>query len=470
MKRFLSYYSLKLPIYLVYMFQQVEYNPHKFARWVLRYPDLRTVMHRQKLVWTLKAKALASIISFFGLFYILQILVYIVNAPLVALLTLLLSPYLLILLAYILVLAAWLYIEEPRRSGVIRNATKLFANHPGIKVAVAGSYGKTTMKELLLTVLSEGKNVVATPGNKNVPISHAAWVKRLTGDEEILIVEYGEGAPGDIKKLAKLSQPQYGIITGLAPNHLDEYKNLAAVSKDLLSLSDYVEKDYLFINADSQAFTASDLAMGANYSASQVLGWNISDIAVDYSGTSFLMKKAKKSIRVKSGLLGRHQVGPLALCAALADELGLTIQQIEAGLAKTQAFEHRMQARKQNGAWIIDDTYNGSLEGIRAGLQLLTDLKAKRKIYVTPGLVDQGIETERVHLEIGELIGKANPDRVVLMQNSTTEYMVKGLEASGYKGELQIQADPLNYYLNLEQVIAAGDLVVLQNDWTDNYS
>ncbi len=129
-----------------------------------------------------------------------------------------------------------------------------------------------------------------------------------------------------------------------------------------------------------------------------------------------------------------------------------------------------MQPRRQHGAWIIDDTYNGSLEGLRAGLALLKDLPAKRKIYVTPGLVDQGEETERVHLEVGELIGRAAPDRVVLMQNSTTRHIVKGLEETGYSGELRIESDPLAFYTNLEHVIAAGDLIVLQNDWTDNYS
>ena len=128
-----------------------------------------------------------------------------------------------------------------------------------------------------------------------------------------------------------------------------------------------------------------------------------------------------------------------------------------------------MQPRVQHGAWVIDDTYNGSLEGIRAGLKLLIDLPAKRKIYVTPGLVDQGIETQRVHLEIGELIAQANPDKVVLMQNSATNYITQGLENGKYKGNLQIENDPLNFYLNLEHIVATGDLIMLQNDWTDNY-
>ncbi|MGI9027330.1 MAG: Mur ligase family protein [Candidatus Saccharimonadales bacterium] len=470
MKRYLNFFTLKLPIYLVYMYQQVEYNPHKFVRWVWRIPDIRKVMHRQSVVWTPKARLLVAIIGFFWVFYIVSTIIYLIFMPISGILTALLSPFLVTLISYLVVLAAWLYIEEPRRSALIKRATKLFEQHPGTKIAISGSYGKTTMKELLNTVLSEGRTVAATPGNKNVPVSHAAWIKRLTGSEDILLIEYGEGAPGDIRKLARLTQPKYGIITGLASNHLDEYKTLNAVAKDLLSLKDYVDDHRLFINTEAPAFAAYDLAGTTSYSADGVLGWATSGVKVEYSGTSFVMKKAKKTINVKSGLLGAHQVGPLALSAALADRLGLSIAQIEAGLAKTTPFEHRMQARRQHGAWIIDDTYNGSLEGIRAGLALLAALPAKRKIYVTPGLVDQGEETERVHLEVGELIGGANPDRVVLMQNSTTQWIIKGLEASEYQGDLHIEADPLTYYTNLEHVLAAGDLIVLQNDWTDNYA
>lgn len=467
MRRFLSYYHFKLPVFLAYMLQQVEYNPNKFLRWILRYPDLSTVMRRQTLVKTVKARLLIGFIGMFFAFYILLAVWYFLFSPALGFLTLLVTPWLVILLTYLTVLLAWLNFEEPRRSRVIRQASKTFRSHKGIKIAIAGSYGKTSMKELLNAVLSEGKRVAATPGNKNVTISHAAWARSLNGDEEILLIEYGEGAPGDIKKMAELSHPDYGIITGLAPNHLDEYKHLSAIADDLLSLGKYVDPKKLFVN--EEAFKREQIPGMSTYSENAALGWKIQKVEVDYDGTSFTMRKNSQTIKVKSSLLGRHQVGPLALAAALADKFGLTKQQIEAGLAKTRPFEHRMQPRQLGSAWVIDDAYNGSLEGFRAGLELLKELPAKRKIYVTPGLVDQGEETERVHTEIGGLIAKASPDHAVLMQNSVTEHIVRGLYEGGYQAELHVETDPLNFYENLEHIVASGDLVMLQNDWTDNY-
>lgn len=160
----------------------------------------------------------------------------------------------------------------------------------------------------------------------------------------------------------------------------------------------------------------------------------------------------------------------MALVAVLGIEFGLTDKHVQAGIVKTKPFEHRMQPYQLAGAWVIDDTYNGNLEGIRAGTELLKELGANRKIYVTPGLVDQGEETERVHVAMGKLIAAAKPDLVVLMKNSTTKYIEKGLEQGKFKGELRVESNPLDFYNNLNHFVANGDLVVLQNDWTDNYA
>jgi UDP-N-acetylmuramoyl-tripeptide--D-alanyl-D-alanine ligase len=368
-----------------------------------------------------------------------------------------------------LLLGRWL-IVNPRQRKLVAQSEQVFANHKGLKIAIAGSYGKTTMKELLQTVLGEGKKVVATPGNKNVSISHAYFARKLRGDEDMVLIEYGEGAPGDIARFAKTTHPDRGIITGVAPAHLDQYASIQAAGEDIFLLSDFVAPEHLYVNGespDAAAFIRPDFQ---KYSASGALGWKVSDISVDFDGTSFVMQKGKERLKLHSGLLGRHLVGPLALVAALAYELGLSIKQIEQGVAKTKPFEHRMQPTRRGTAWVIDDTYNGNIEGMKAGLQLLSELPGTRKIYVTPGLVDQGRETERVHISLGKAIAAANPDKVVLMQNSVTSYIEQGLKAANYQGHLQIEHYPLDFYVNLEHFVATGDVLLMQNDWPDNYA
>jgi len=187
-------------------------------------------------------------------------------------------------------------------------------------------------------------------------------------------------------------------------------------------------------------------------------------------GVSFLMKKGTKTLSLQSLLLGRHQVGPLALAVALAEKIGLSDEQIKRGISKIEPFEHRMQPREAGGAWIIDDTYNGNIEGMLAGLRLLKELPARRKVYVTPGLVDQGKDSAAIHHQLGKAIVRARPDLIILMKHSVTDGIIRGIRDEKYNGQLVIEEDPLNFYNNLDQFVAAGDLVLLQNDWPDNYN
>lgn len=476
--RWLFLYKLAYIKTLVYMLQSTEYNTKAYVAWYLRVTDFRKVMHRRTLVVTrpvqmllIAAKLMAAVITATAVTFLiigqtqaLPIIYFIGVAILLA------YPVLLSISLILPLLFGELFVIRPRRARAIKAAESVFAHHEGTIIAVTGSYGKTSMKELLNAVLSEGLDVRATPANKNVAISHAAFAQTLTGNEEVLVIEYGEGAPGDVTAFAHLTHPTHAIITGIAPAHLDQYKTLDAAVMDIFSVRDFVPKTQVYINAESKTAAAMAVAQNITYDRHEVLGWKIKHIQTSISGTSFIMKRGTIAMKLHSGLLGAHQVGPLALVAALAFELGMSTESITTAVAKTQPHEHRMQPYLLHGAWIIDDTYNGNIAGIQAGTELLATLEARRKIYVSPGLVDQGAESERVHVEMGAFIANAKPDIVVLMKNSVTSYIERGLREQGFHGELRIEDDPLYFYQNLDQFVAVGDVVLMQNDWTDNYA
>jgi UDP-N-acetylmuramyl pentapeptide synthase len=108
---------------------------------------------------------------------------------------------------------------------------------------------------------------------------------------------------------------------------------------------------------------------------------------------------------------------------------------------------------------------------MKAGLALLSELKTKgKKIYVTPGLVDQGIETERVHTELGKAIAVAKPDELYLMRNSVEQFIESAVIESGYGGKIKVIDEPLKFYQHLETIVAKDDIVMCQNDWPDFYN
>jgi UDP-N-acetylmuramoyl-tripeptide--D-alanyl-D-alanine ligase len=474
----ISLYSPRFPNVLVYMLQNTDYYARLYLAWFWRTNDFSRVMYRRKLERTGPARMLLLALRLGAL---AQIIVGLVLIGLwywngleggwqFGLALLVAYPIVWAHLVVVPLVLGRAFIVRPKERRLIRASEVIFRKHPGIKIAIAGSYGKTSMKELLLTVLGEHKKVAATPANRNVAISHAYFARKLEGDEDLLLIEYGEARPGDIPRFAKVTHPTHAIITGIAPAHLDYYPSTESVARDMFSIAKFVSHDQIYVNGEAP-LAEPFIREGKfeTYSQKGVLGWQVNKVQIELEGTHFTLSKAGRTLDLKSGLVGRHQIGPLSLAAALAAEIGLTDKQIEAGIARTAPFEHRMQPYHLAGAWIIDDTYNGNIEGVRAGTALLGELPAKRKMYVTPGLVDQGNEAEAVHKQMGELIAAARPDLVVLMQNSVTNFIRTGLEAGDFKGEVLIEPDPLSFYKHLDLLVAAGDLVLLQNDWPDNY-
>lgn len=471
---------LFMPSYLVtliYMLQASEYSVVGYLGWYWRTSDFSEVMHRKKVTYTPKALlltmmavAIASALLIVGIVLLITaIKQQRLDLGVMAVGLLLLSP---VITAHALIVPLWIgtvVVQKPKTASSLSQAQDIFANHPGATIAVAGSYGKTTTKEVLKTVLGQKLTVAATPANLNTPLALAAFAESLEGNEDILVIELGEFKPGDIAEFAELIRPDAAIITGLAQVHLDTLSSLETAAQNLLSLAKYVEPDALFINADSEKLTdfTADVEH-LSYSADEALGWKTSKIKISLDGTSFTIKKGKTTIKAESKLLGRHSVGVLTLAAALAKAYKLSKSDIEKGIAQTEPFEHRLQVTRQDTITIIDDTYNGNIEGVRAGINLVADQTASRKVYVTPGLVELGDQAATVNAEVGRLAAPVF-DAVVLMNNNQTDAIVEGLHAAGFAGVTTIVDDPLEFYNNMEAFTSDGDLVLMQNDLPDNY-
>lgn len=478
-KKLFALYSIsRFSTTLVYMLQGVEYQAGPYFAWLRRTRDFSAVMHRRTLEHTRVARVLRlTLIGGMALQLLAALLLaylgwssdnssLLIMGVVVGLLYPLVWSY---AIALPLMLGRF-FVVSPRDAKSVKTATELFGKHAGKHLAVVGSYGKTSMKELLTVVLGQSLKVAATPGNMNVASSHARFVGKLDGDEDVLIVEFGEGKPGDVASFSQIVQPTHAIITGLAPAHLDQYKTLQAAGEDIFSVANAVPSEHVYVNGESTALSDFVKPNMHAYTSEGLMGWQANNAKTGLDGTSFELVKGSVCLNLHSSLIGLHQVGPLSLAAVLAMELGMSPEDVQKGIALTKPFEHRMQPYQLLGAWVIDDTYNGNLEGVRVGTALLKQLPAKRKIYVTPGLVGQGDEVQSIHNEVGALIAAAEPNIVILMQNSVTAFIQQGLTSGGFTGELIVQPDPLNFYTHLDHFVAEGDVVLMQNDWTDNYA
>jgi UDP-N-acetylmuramoyl-tripeptide--D-alanyl-D-alanine ligase len=461
---------------LVYMLQASEYNTRDFLRWFARERDFRTTEKRKTLLFTPKARILFMLGWLavpLGLF--LAVLAWVLVPSMLgkihAVLILLEIPILILaVLIFANVLLALM--QKPVERSRVRRAQKILASHKAVKIAIAGSYGKTTMREILKTTLGEARNVAAVPGSYNTPLGIASFVQSLKCDEEVLIFELGEYFPGDIAYLCEMIRPDIGVITGVNEAHLEKFRTVDAAAHTIFELAEYVPQQSLYINVESKHLPSERVRAGdPTFDRGHAGQWRIENIATSLGGTSFEMLVEGERIAMRSGLLGAHMVGPLGAAFVIAKRIGLTDSEAQRGISNTIPFEHRMQpSTDASGVTTIDDSYNGNPDGIRAGIQFLRDLAGHRRIYVTPGLVEGGNLTQSLHAEIGRNLATSGIEIVILIRNSVTPYIERALREQGYPGNVYTYDDMLLALKAIRAMTVPGDVVLIQNDWPDQYA
>ena len=312
--------------------------------------------------------------------------------------------------------------------------------------------------------------VAAPPHSYNTLLGISQFIKTLKGDEEILIFELGEYYPGDVRKLCDLVQPSIGVITGVNEAHLQKFKSLERTVKTIYELADYLGERPVYINGENDLARKNARSGHIVYDRMRVEKWKIENPKTDLTGTSFILKKNGTKLELKSALLGLHQIGPLAASAEIALNLGLSFDQVRDGVSKTVPFDHRLEPKTDNaGVITLDDSYNGNPAGVKAVIAFLASLKDSRRFYVTPGLVEMGLRTEEIHKQIGKQLAKASIEKVILIKNSVTPYIEEGLKEEKHQGEILWFNDALTAFASLPHLTVKGDVVLLQNDWPDQY-
>ncbi len=476
MKRWLSRYSARYPRSLVYMLQATEYHIRDYLAWYRRVGDFTHVEHRKSLVKTPKAVLLLSIA--WALAFLLIVggaisVLWIGTTPLKYLLSFLIVLLLPHFLAYGIVVPIFVIrtlIQPPVEYLVVSRTRRKLKAHRAVRIGIAGSFGKTTMREILKTVLSEGKKVAAPPHSLNTPLGISRFVNARKGDEEILIFELGEYYPGDIRKLCNLVKPEIGFITGVNEAHLEKFKTLERTAKTIFELADFLAENPVYVSGENALARRNARSGHIVYDRTHTGNWNIEEQKTDLTGTSFTLVKDNSRLELQSRLLGLHHIGPLAAAVDLAYKLGLSKEQIIRGVSKTKAFPHRLEPKTDHvGVITLDDSYNGNPDGAKAVIAFLASLEGHRRFYVTPGLVEMGTRTKEVHKEIGRCLAKANIEKVILIKNSVTPYIEEGLKETMYQGEIVWFNDATAAFAALSHMTAQGDVVLLQNDWPDQY-
>ena len=413
----------------------------------------------------------------FGLITLLNYIAFAIGNEVFAILRLCFICLLPLLIPIVLFIAY--LVNEPlelliRRYYIVR-AVNVLNRSSIIKIGITGSFAKTSVKEILKTILSQKYRVLATPFSYNTPLGIAKSVKLLDSTHDVFIAEMGARQKGDIKELARLVNPKYGILTGVNHQHLESFGSIENTMDTKFELFENLSSDGvgIFSSDNENAVKLFDRFNGEKYMAG-ANGENAlvyaKDMSVDGRGTTFTLVVDGNEVECSTVLLGTHSVRNICLASAVAYKMGLSPKEIASGIEKITSIGHRLEIVPNNkNIVIIDDSYSANEEGVKSAMEVLDNFKG-RKIVLTPGLVELGKIENLVNFEFGKTLSK-HADCVIVVGKHNAEMIIKGLLEGGMKKENITFAKNLNKgNAILNQMLCEGDIILFENDLPDNYN
>ena len=316
-------------------------------------------------------------------------------------------------------------------------------------IAVTGSVGKTTVKDMVYCLLKDDFNTVATKGNLNNQIGVAKTILDMPIDTEVLVLEMGMGGPGEIRRLAEIARPDVGVITNIGISHREcfdsddgimfEKLTIAAQMKegDRLvidrgnnesltkhALIDSEEKGYRLIEVSAKATEfescTADFCFGAVHFDPETLA------------SSFEIENKDMAERFFVQVPGNYVAASSALACAAVSRLGVSLATAVTELKKLTRTPHRLQPIQNDGILVIDDTYNASPDSMKSGLAFLRSVPATRRIAVLADMKELGPESDILHFDLGKEIGKD------ILEGSINELICYGEKAAAIaKGAIE---------------------------------
>ncbi|ELY8062367.1 UDP-N-acetylmuramoyl-tripeptide--D-alanyl-D-alanine ligase [Salmonella enterica] len=299
-------------------------------------------------------------------------------------------------------LAAWVRMQVPARV-----------------VALTGSSGKTSVKEMTAAILGQCGNTLYTAGNFNNDIGVPITLLRLNHDYDYAVIELGANHQGEIAWTVSLTRPEAALVNNLAAAHLEGFGSLAGVAKakgeiytglpeNGIAIMNADNNDWLnwqSIIGDRQVWRFSPNAANSDFTAA--------NIHVTSHGTEFTLQTPMGSIDVLLPLPGRHNIANALAAAALSMAVGATLTAIKAGLAALKAVPGRLfPIQLSENQLVLDDAYNANVGSMTAAVQVLSEMPGYR-VLVVGDMAELGAESEAFHRQVGEAAKVAGIDRVL---------------------------------------------------------
>ncbi len=374
-------------------------------------------------------------------------------------------------------------IEKGVNNHYINDAKRILKENPDLTIiGVTGSYGKTSVKFYLETLLRQRYRVLVTPESYNTPMGIVITIRKfLKPTHEIFVCEMGARYVGEIKEDCDLVHPHHGLITSIGPQHLDTFGSLENIQKTKFELADAVpDGGILFLNGDNE-YIAEELERRKGsrplydtpvmYHSQKIgSGYYASDIVITNHGTDFTVNAPDgETERFSMKLVGMHNVINVMGAIAVAHEIDIPLAELRIPVRRIQSVPHRMEMKNHGDVTIIDDAFNSNPIGSKAAVETLAIMDGMR-ILITPGMVELGEDEAEYNRKFGTYAADCC-DRIFLVGRKHTEPIKEGILSKGFPEKHLEVFDKVEDAISRAYAVKTDQhkYILLENDLPDNY-
>jgi UDP-N-acetylmuramoyl-tripeptide--D-alanyl-D-alanine ligase len=336
-------------------------------------------------------------------------------------------------------------------------------------VAITGSSGKTTTKEMAASITGLSKTVLKNKGNLNNLVGLPLTLLEMNSDHEIAILEMGTNRPGEIARLTAIARPSVGVITNVGPAHLEGLKSLEGVREEKGALFSAMEQEGVaVVNYDDTAVvTAAQSWRGKRITFGMHKDAHVRAEEVTQKGASglhFILAIDDEKGEVALPVLGVHNVYNALAAAACLWSLDIDFNDICRGLGTFTQVDGRMELHSlMNDTYLIDDTYNANPSSAREALRSLKELKGTyRSIVIFGDMLELGEGAAEIHEDIGRYMAETAVDAIYL-RGELSQRVASGAKKNGFPGDrIFFIADPVETAIHVKTYLKEGDWVLIK--------
>ena len=356
---------------------------------------------------------------------------------------------------------------ENTRAALGRLAARYRADFDLPVIAVGGSNGKTTTKELIASVLRQMGPALWSEASFNNDIGVPLTLLKLERTHHAAVLEAGTNHPGELAPLVRMIQPRFGVLTNIGREHLEFFGSVEGVAQEEGALAELLPASgKLFLSGDSEwtpAISRRSQAPLVTVGFGERNDWRARRVWSGETGAGFEVAAPvpEFSGEYQLRLLGRHQVSNALLALAAGKELGATPEQARRGLVECAPPKMRLEVWEAHGVRVLDDAYNANADSMLAALQTLADYPCRgRRVVVLGDMAELGGHTAAAHREVGRRAAELGLDALVAVGQWARETAQSARDA-GLR-EVHEFANVAETAPVLKSLVHPGDVVLLK--------